>query len=302
MSILDAFKKDKNQPDTAAASADFQLTAEQVDAIVERMNRQTRRSALRLRVEPDRKPSIFDSKFGGLPYWDDSMEYPEDIMGEKLVLLAQINLEDTGGHSLLPKSGLLQFFIRADDVYGCTFDDGTGADSYCVIWHETIDRTVTPEAVREMGIPSSEDDLGCDAPLPVSRELAVSIEQEEVPMGMEDHRFEKLFRMTAAELGIELPEKKHLFMLIPDEWDNEYSNPNTGHWMLGYPYFTQYDPRGGDGMSGFDIQLLQIDSEYGKELGYEIMWGDAGVCNFFINSDALSERDFSRVMYTWDCC
>lgn len=301
MSIFDPFKNEQTGHKPSEAPKDFRLTAEQVEAIVGRINEQTRRKALRLRVEPDRRPSLFDSKFGGLPYWDDSMEYPEDIMGEKLVLLAQINLEDAGGHSLLPRSGLLQFFVRQDEVYGCTFDDGTGADSYCVVWHETIDRTVTPEAVREMGIPSSEDELGCEVPLPVSRELAVSIEQAEVPMGMEDYRFEELFRKAAAELGIELPEKKHLFMMIPDEWDSEYPNPNEGHWMLGYPYFIQFDPRGGDDMSGFDIQLLQIDSEYGKGLGYEIMWGDAGVCNFFISSEALEERDFSRVMYTWDC-
>jgi len=32
------------------------------------------------------------------------------------------------------------------------------------------------------------------------------------------------------------------------------------------------------------------------------MWGDAGVANFFINSADLINKDFSRVMYNWDCC
>ena len=34
----------------------------------------------------------------------------------------------------------------------------------------------------------------------------------------------------------------------------------------------------------------------------EIMWGDCGVGNFFISSDDLKRLDFSRVLYTWDCC
>ena len=36
------------------------------------------------------------------------------------------------------------------------------------------------------------------------------------------------------------------------------------------------------------------------ENGY-IMWGDCGVCNFFINKDKLKNLDFSDVLYNWDC-
>ena len=36
------------------------------------------------------------------------------------------------------------------------------------------------------------------------------------------------------------------------------------------------------------------------ENGY-IMWGDSGVCNFFINKDKLKNLDFSDVLYNWDC-
>ena len=32
------------------------------------------------------------------------------------------------------------------------------------------------------------------------------------------------------------------------------------------------------------------------------MWGDSGVANFFIDSEDLEKRDFSKVFYTWDCC
>lgn len=45
----------------------------------------------------------------------------------------------------------------------------------------------------------------------------------------------------------------------------------------------------------YDTLLLQMDSDEFVE------WGDAGVANFFINSEALRNCDFSRVWYYWDC-
>lgn len=29
---------------------------------------------------------------------------------------------------------------------------------------------------------------------------------------------------------------------------------------------------------------------------------NAGVANFFINQKDLEKRDFSRILYNWDCC
>ena len=70
--------------------------------------------------------------------------------------------------------------------------------------------------------------------------------------------------------------------------------------MLGYPSFTQEDPRTED--SPFDTLLLQIDSMRGEENNYSILWGDCGVANFFIAQSDLENLDFSRVLYNWDCC
>ena len=52
----------------------------------------------------------------------------------------------------------------------------------------------------------------------------------------------------------------------------------------------------------FDTLLLQIDSMRDEENGYSILWGDCGVCNFFIARADLEKLDFSRVLYNWDCC
>lgn len=32
-----------------------------------------------------------------------------------------------------------------------------------------------------------------------------------------------------------------------------------------------------------------------------VLWGDCGVGNFFIRREDLLRRDFSRVLYIWDC-
>ncbi|CAD2217290.1 Domain of unknown function (DUF1963), putative [Angomonas deanei] len=96
-------------------------------------------------------------------------------------------------------------------------------------------------------------------------------------------------------------------------------------YLLGYPDFTQEDPRPsadlsamltalkeGKGMEeaeaaalaplketvgGKYILLWQFESS-----GEEMMWGDAGVCNLFIDPADLAARRFDRVWYNWDCC
>ena len=70
---------------------------------------------------------------------------------------------------------------------------------------------------------------------------------------------------------------------------------HDGSKMLGYPTFTQWDPRHEN--DGFDTLLLQIDSN----MKQHIMWGDCGVANFFISSESLKRCDFSHVLYNWDC-
>lgn len=82
--------------------------------------------------------------------------------------------------------------------------------------------------------------------------------------------------------------------------ENAEESPVWGEY--GYPYFTQYDPREGDDAKGkYSVQLFQMDSDYGEDNDY-ILWGDAGVANFFIREEDLAREDFRDVLYSWDCC
>ena len=79
--------------------------------------------------------------------------------------------------------------------------------------------------------------------------------------------------------------------------ENELETNESRHKMLGYSFFTQEDPRYNEKYKDYDVLLFQIDSE-----GKYLMWGDCGIGNFFITKEGLNEKDFSNVLYNWDCC
>ncbi len=218
------------------------------------------RKVINIAAEPVDVIPLTASKFGGYPYWPKDMEYPVNSNGEKLILLAQINLSDVTD-PLLPKEGLLQFFISNDDVLG--YDDEKG---YKVIYHKDIDPTVSETTVKDLGIRAACDlDPDKDEYFPLYKCYSIT--------------FEEGFDKKA------------------DEDSEDYESTTTGNKLFGYPYFTQYDPRE-DGE--YDIQLLQMDSSYGR--GNEIMWGDSGVGHFFIEEKDLKALNFDNAFYTWDCC
>ena len=88
---------------------------------------------------------------------------------------------------------------------------------------------------------------------------------------------------------------------FPSDDDEIYDIEEFQGWgtkILGYPFFTQYDPREYDSQKRkYDKLLFQLDSEEDF-----VMWGDCGTGNFFINGESLKNRDFSDVLFNWDCC
>ena len=71
---------------------------------------------------------------------------------------------------------------------------------------------------------------------------------------------------------------------------------SIGHKIGGYAYFTQSDPREYDENKIDDLLVLQIDSDD------EIMFGDSGVMNVFLNANDLKTSDFTKAYFNWDCC
>ena len=51
----------------------------------------------------------FDSKLGGVPYWDNAKSYPTDANGRPMAMVIQINFEKHPHVDPLPQSGMLQY-------------------------------------------------------------------------------------------------------------------------------------------------------------------------------------------------
>ncbi|MDE5557090.1 MAG: DUF1963 domain-containing protein [Ruminococcus sp.] len=208
----------------------------------------------------DTKPSVFESKIGGLGYIPHDKNFPTDSNGNQLRLLAQIECDKIQLDGFM-KTGLLQFWILNDE-FGLDFNNPTNQDGFRIIYYPEIDKTVTESEINSKFVKSKYDDNAyCD--FPVFRECSMNFEKSE-----------------------NMPDK--------------HCKYNSGHKVGGYPYFTQDDPRDEKQLEYYDFLLFQLDTD-SIDGEYITMWCDGGVGNFFINSEKLKKRDFSDVLYNWNC-
>ena len=273
-----------------------------IEEITNYIKEQTKTMAYVLTLQKNIIPNLFDSKFGGLPYWDLKMAYPEDKTGKKMILIAQINFDRTTVDERLPQQGILQFFIALDDCdnpYGYDDNAPDSQEMFRVVYHETVDYTVTEEQILALNIPVSTDPE-IEEFTPVWKPFQIEIIPKEVYMNTNDKRFDKLFRSAVKTIRGKGIGKKRAYDVLTDGdyWHLDRELSYYGHNMLGYPFFVQFDPR--KSAKYYDTVLLQIHSEMTDDEDY-MCWADGGVANFFINSEALAQRDFSKVFYCWDC-
>ena len=281
--------------------------SEKAVKIVEKIKEMTGIPAIFIDRKPNTvQPSLTDSKFGGLPYWDMEKEYPTDSKGERMMLLAQINFSDLCAFDTeLPKEGMLQFFITVDDdVFGMDFDDPVSQKDFRVVFHDTVRQDVTEEQVQALDIVRAEevDDYGT----PIFRQAALSFRAGIDSMSSDIEDFPTVFvQAVKAVTGEEIDEENWYEYFGEDTDDGCYLSEELsglGHKMLGYPGFIQFDPREDkEDRKYYDTLLLQIDSDMGEDGEDYVLWGDCGVANLFINKEALIKRDFSNILYNWDC-
>ncbi|WP_027386365.1 YwqG family protein [Chryseobacterium gregarium] len=215
---------------------------------------------------------IHNSKFLGKPYVPKSMEYPKDKQNNPMILWAQINFAETPEFADYPDHGILQFFVSAD-----WFD----MDDYKVIFHEST----SEEFQTDFSFLT--EDMYEESPIYSEHKL---IFKKETEYGSsEDFRFDMQFNGKDHWDFYETLDKaqKKLFDKILS---------GDGHKMGGYAYFTQADIRDYNEKLKQDVLLLQIDTDE------EIMFGDSGVANFFINPEDLKNRTFEKAWFNWDCC
>jgi len=263
-----------------------------------------------IQLKAVRRPtSVFDSKFGGTPYLPPGFEYPRNKnpngTQQPLKLLAQLNFAtlpqvDWFPTQWFPAKGILQFYITNEpdeDAYGVDFDDPTNQQGFRVVYHENV-----IDDVSQLQQPPRMPDGDLDS-FPFTGEFGLDATVARMPMSTVDYRFDSLFKVC---LGAVAPPHRigRTIDAVKSYFDSQYSW--EGHRIGGYPFFTQYDPRDYDagGAATFPQMLLQIDTD--GEGPDQIMWGDAGVANFFVDSPmpiagSPVPYDLFRVMYAWDC-
>ncbi len=219
-----------------------------------------------------------DSKFGGLPYWPENLPYPQ-INKKPAKLMAQINFEELAKKRCslpdFPTSGILQFFFEhGDDMWGINFDDIT-KPNIKAIFHQS---TSTPISEDNEILKVANDNEA----MPFEGTLALTFEKAQEYAGFSD--------LVAVDNFYDGLDDR----LNDDEQDLFYDTiENSGSKIGGYAHFTQEDPR----QTGTDwVLLLQIDTDD------NVMFGDAGVANWFIKREDLKNLNFDNILFTWDCC
>lgn len=300
-------KKTKQQREERLAQERANMDTEKLDRIIDYLKEKSGKTVYRIETA-EGAVGLTDSKFGGYPYWPEGKPYPTAKNGEKLLLLAQINFgKEQLDDSLLPQKGILQIFAANDDVVGCDFAYPSPQDGFRVVYHDGTEPSMTVEEMQAQDIPANIALDKQDCMFPFAKEWGITFRKDIDFVNDCVADYEELVAQALRELyGEEMQGKVHQHFTYTEQnylaepfYDGAY-----GHKMLGYPTFVQWDPRTAPTeapeaqctTAHYDVLLLQIDSQ-----GSDIMWGDCGVCNFMINSEALRNLDFSDVLYNWDC-
>lgn len=238
---------------------------------------------IRITLCDDISLSDTSSKFGGDPYITDMKMYPKDSRGKYMPLLAQINFEEVPSLANFPPSGLLQFYISDNEVYGLDYDSQLSQSDSRILY-------VPKEQIIGISVFDRKTIRSIDDYFPVPKSFGLTFEKISAPMSPVDFRFDKSIYKG--------------FWDLPREDTDTYWKISQlmGHKIGGYPGFAQDDPRFSRKYSEHTTLLLQIDSEKNpNDNDYRIIWGDSGIANFFIKPEDLKNLNFSNVLYNWDC-
>ena len=243
---------------------------------------------LEIKLSDNSNPTWWQSKFGGLPYMPKNYEYPKNWDGEYLYLLAQINFAEIPSLDDFPDKGILQFYIADDGLYGADLQRPTRQNKFRVLYFADV-------YLQENNLITDFSFLPEVNFSPISGCSGLEFTKKYAPMCIADRYYYSFSRdemEMAEEISIFLDEKEEDSELFADD----------GHKLGGYPFFVQDDPRTRvtPGEENYTL-LLQIDTDSNENETIDIMWGDAGIGNFFIKRSTLKKLNFSDVIYNWDC-
>jgi len=238
---------------------------------IEQYKLETIRIIARL-IQGSKTLPLTQSKFLGKPFLPLTQDYPKNKNGDPMILWAQINFEELPQLENYPTKGIFQLFVSSTE-----WED---MDDYKILFHKDLNQ----EFQTDFSFLTKE--LYEESPINYEHELTFAKDIEYG--GAEDFRFQLSFDgkdyydFQETLSNEQKAEMDKLFYTI-------------GHKIGGYAYFTQSDPREYDKGKRNDLLVLQIDTDD------EIMFGDSGVMNVFLNAEDLKAQNFDKAYFNWDC-
>lgn len=275
------------------------ITLEDINIVIEEIKKNNSRECINIIIEENNSLNLTDSKFGGLPYISTDADTPKDSNDNQLALLAQINCSDLPENTLYPKDGLLQFWISRNDDFGLD-----NKKDYCVKYIENIEDNITKESILNKYKLLDEENSEEHSPFSKKNtSFALKFEKGISTITSTDFLFEDTALKTIHELFPDENIEDLYDDLERDVFDTLFKAFNgVDHAIGAYPTFTQWDPRNPEEKDAYGITLLQVESHWDNDSNNnEIMWGDSGVANFFINKEKLEHLNFEDVLFNWDC-
>ena len=275
------------------------ITLEDINIVIEEIKKNNSRECINITIEENDSLNLTDSKFGGLPYISTDADTPKDSNDNQLALLAQINCSDLPENTLYPKDGLLQFWISRNDDFGLS-----DKKDYCVKYIKNIEDNITKENILNKYKLLDEENSEEYSPFnKKNTSFALKFEKGISTITSTDFLFEDIALKTIHEL---FPDEN--IEDLYDDLERDVFNTlfkafnDVDHAIGAYPTFTQWDPRNPEEKDAYGITLLQVESHWNNDPNNnEIMWGDSGVANFFINKEKLEHLNFEDVLFNWDC-
>lgn len=255
--------------------------------------------------------AVTDSKIGGFPYIPKSqtpLAFPTDGNDRPLRMICQLNLENL--HNIAPvfplKEGILQFWISdQENTYGKNPDAPFLQESWRMLYHHTLEEGYSEEEITaeypDFVDISREKEVDFFFPVNCPEGFALEAVSRPCPITLCDASFDTHFSEKFNVLCPEHPIKSYDDLDLPNkEMSLFLPHCCMEHRLLGYPEFSQEDPRTAHDATKA-VLLLQLVSELVEEdTGKEINWQDFGTANWFIFPEDLEKGDFSKVFFHWE--
>ena len=275
------------------------ITLEDINKVIEKIKNDNTNECINIMLEENNNLGITDSKFGGIPYIANDSDVPKDSNDMQLALLAQINCTELPENDLYPKDGLVQFWISRNENFGLN-----NREDYRVKYiKETKDGITNEDVLNKYNLPNEDNDEEYSPFNKKNTSFTLKFEKGMSSITSNDFQFEEVALQTIQELFPNEDVKDLYDDLEREVFDTLFKAFNgVNHAIGAYPTFTQWDPRNPDEPNAYDITLLQVESQWrNNSNNAQIMWGDSGVANFFINKEKLENLDFEDVLFNWDC-